>query len=144
MSKPNQNDVRVYGQPGGDLFILSKFASEGVFRSFDDFEWTLKTFQYENPRVGTIGLSTKSYYKRHSQIKFFEKQNLMKLMIKLLQKTSKNMSKQSLINLKMSITSGNENNRDLEEKVKQLEKTELGESMDVSINEEPRDSAKRR
>lgn len=126
------------------MLIHSKFSSTGVVRSFDDFEWALKTFEFENPRVGSMGISIKSYYKRHNQIKFFEKQNLLKLMIKLLHKTSRNMTKQSLMNLKMSITSENQRDKDLEQKMKELEKTELGESMDVSIHEEPRDSPRRR
>ena len=130
--------------PKGELLIKSKFNPEGIVRSFEDFEWVVKTFEYENQSVGIIGSFVKNYYKNKKEIKYFEDKKLIKLMLKLLQNCSKNKTKRSLMDLKLSITSGKDNNKEIDEKLKQIEKTELGETMDISLIEEDRESPERR
>ena len=124
--------------------IKSKFNPEGIVRSFEDFEWVVKTFEYENQSVGIIGSFVKNYYKNKKEIKYFEDKKLIKLMLKLLQNCSKNKTKRSLMDLKLSMTSGKDNNKEIDEKLKQIEKTELGETMDISLIEEDRESPERR
>ena len=115
-----------------------------MVRSFEDLTWALKTFQYENPQVGMIGTFLNKYYKYNKEIKFFEEDKLIKLMIKLLENSKNQSTNQSLINLKLSISTKKENNKEMEEKIQNLEKTELGDLMDTSLNEDPRDSPRRR
>lgn len=130
--------------PKGELLIKSKFNPEGIVRSFENFEWAVKTFEYENQSVGIIGSFVKNYYKNKREIKYFEDKKLIKLMLKLLQNCSKNKTKRSLMDLKLSITSGKDNNKEIDEKLKQIEETELGETMDISLIEEDRESPERR
>jgi hypothetical protein len=140
----NANIVKVYGLTGGDIFIKSKYNTEGVVRTFEDLIWALKTFQFENPQVGMIGTFLKKYFKYGEEIKFFEEKNLIDLMKKLLSKSKNHSSQQSLFNLRLSISSKKNNDKELEKKIESLEERELGELMDKSLIDEPRDSPKRR
>ena len=115
MNKTNAQNVEVYGLPRGDILIKSKFNEKGIVRSFDDLIWAIKTFQFENPCVGIIGLFVKNYFKKNKAIRYFEEKNLIKIMLKVLQENLKNKSKQSLLNLKLSITSGKLNGKEIDE-----------------------------
>ena len=134
--------VQVFGQPGGDLLVKSKFSREGVLRSFDDFEWTLKTFEFENPTVGVIGQFVRSYFGERKEVKYFEERRLVKLMLGLMQKRRQNRPGQSLVDLKLSITSGNK--RESDSKLEEISKKEGREWLDESLREEPSDSGERR
>ena len=144
VNKEDPQKIKVFGLPKEDLLIKSRFNPEGIVRSFTDFEWALKTFEYENQSVGVIGSFVKSYFFKKKEIKFFEEKKMIKLMLKLLQKSSKNKSKRSLMNLKLSIQSRKENPKEIDEQLKKIEQNELGDSMDVSLIEEERDSPERR
>jgi hypothetical protein len=144
VKKESPQTIHVFGLPFGEIFIKSKFNSEGIVRSFDDLIWALKTFQFENPQVGMIGSFLKKYFQYGQDVKFFEEEKMIKLMIKLLNKCKNQSSNQSLVNLRLSISSKKDNDKETEEKIINLEKNELGDVMDASLNQEPRDSPKRR
>lgn len=135
--------MKVFGLTEGDIFVKSKFNPGGTVRTFEDLEWALKTFEFENPGVGIIGSFLKAYFKKHKSVRYFEERQLITLMLKILKKSSKIKSKQSLLDLKISITSGNNNSIEMDQKIESLG-NELGQSMDVTLEEEPRDSPERR
>jgi hypothetical protein len=64
-------------------------------------------------------------------------------MLKVLQENLKNKSKQSLLNLKLSITSGKLNDKELDKSIEMLG-DKVGENMDVSLEHESQQSPERR
>ena len=76
--------VKVNGLSSGDFRVASCFKNRPVTRSFEDLEWTLRTFQAENPRMSLLGQSLKKFYLSDGRIQLGQEERLIQLLLHLL------------------------------------------------------------
>lgn len=118
------------------MHIFSKFEGQkGVKRHLEDFMWTLKTFDFENTFISTIGYKYLSSFKKNNQIDFFKEVKDLKLMLRLIKEgKSSDDNKPTKNNLNISLTSQTQIEQELNKQYQN--KIKLNESIgkfDMSI-----------